>query len=38
MSSKITIIAFYIIFHKYIYHQMLKIRKKIDFYLSGASN
>ena len=29
MSSKITIIAFNIIFHKYNYHQMLKIRKKI---------
>ena len=29
MSSKITIIAFNIIFHKYNYHQMPKIRKKI---------
>ena len=28
MSSEITIIAFNIIFHKYNYHQMLKIRKK----------
>ena len=29
MSSKITIIAFNIIFHKYYYHQMLEIRRKI---------
>ena len=28
MSSKITIISFNIIFHKYSYYQMLKIRKK----------
>ena len=41
MSSKITIISFNIIFHKYSYHQMLKIRKKIinkiNFYFIDAS-
>ena len=34
MSSKITIIALNIIFHKYNYHQMLKIRKKSTFILA----
>ena len=42
MSSKITIIAFNIIFHQYNYHQMLKIRqkiiKKITFILAEHQN